>query len=171
MVSPGDARIRGLLDAEQAAVTALSHLAKAAAPPEVRACLEELRYAAAWFCAGLERRIPHPTTRQASPPGAVRHVVTDQVIAAPAMVDFLRLVNRSQRSVLARIDGLLVESLDPELRAFLEEARVILARIVTGCDGAISVPDRDRELRGGPRLNDPEEAQHGHAGNGSSDRR
>ena len=143
-------QLRVLLDAGHVAVTVLSRLADVPTPPEAGTCLHELHYATTWFCAGLEKHISRAERRRSSDSGATAQVVSDRMMAAPAVVDRLRLVNRSQRWVLARVDGLLAAGLEPELRAFLEEARVILARSVHCCDDAISVLDRDRELRREP---------------------
>jgi hypothetical protein len=60
---------------------------------------------------------------------------------------------------LLRIDALLREGPDSDLRAFLQGAHVIIGRTVSGCDDTIADLDREREVRrpagefspGGPR--------------------
>jgi hypothetical protein len=142
-------RLRRLIAVERAITTALSHLSAAAVGPEARGCIDASRYAAAWVCAGLERLVP-PRAKRLPPGGAagVRRLVA-RVQAGPTPVDRLRLVNRSQREAVRQIDGLLAETLEPELRAFLEGARAVLARSVGGCDEIIAMLDRGRELQRG----------------------
>lgn len=140
-------RLRRLLEAERTALSTLCRLVDSNMVPEARLCLEELRYAATWLCEGLERHVPGSARRRPPAAGPGGQPSIDPVMAAPTDVDCLRLVNRAQRKVLTRIDGLLAEALAPELRSFLEETRMILTRGVAGCDGAIAVLDLNRELQ------------------------
>jgi hypothetical protein len=142
-------RLRRLIGVERAISTALSHVSAAAAGPEARACINASRYAAAWVCAGLERRIPLRAKRLRSGGDARAALLVARIQAGPTPVDQLRIVNRSQREAVGQIDGFLAESLEPELRTFLEEARVVLARSIGGCDEVIAVLDRGREIRHG----------------------
>jgi hypothetical protein len=147
--SPRRFPLRRLLSAERALAAALSHLSERLAVPEARACIQELHYAAAWVCAGLERRVPRAARRELSPEDTGARRLIDHITAGAAAVDQLRLVNRSQRAVVGHIESALTETLEPELRAFLEDARVILARSVRGCDDTIALLDRAREVRPG----------------------
>jgi hypothetical protein len=135
-----------LLQAEQAAAFALRRLANDTAPPYVRGCLDELHNATLWVCEGLTKLMP-PATRRPSPGAEVFADLTDQMMQGPAVVDRLRILNRHQRRVLLRIDALLREGLDSDLRAFLQGAYVVVGRNVSGCDDVIAELDREREVR------------------------
>lgn len=148
MTSAGS-RLRMLLEAERAAARALRRLADDAAAAQIRTCLEELHAATLWVCDGLTKRVP-PATRRRSTAADLFADLTDQVMRVPAVVDRLRLLNRHQRRVLGRIDGLLHEGLDGDLRAFLQGAQVIVGRTVAGCDETIAELDREREVRREP---------------------
>jgi hypothetical protein len=105
-----------------------------------------LHAAATWLCEGLTKRVPGATTRRSvHAPGL--SCLTDQLKRAPTDADRLRLLNRHQRSVLARVDRMLLEPVDIDLRAFLQEAHVRLSRSVGRCDDAIAELDREREVR------------------------
>jgi hypothetical protein len=135
-----------LLEAERVAADALRRLADDAASAKVRACLEELHAATLWVWEGLAKRMPRAARRRSTAADAFADLI-DQVMRAPSLVDRLRLLNRHQRRVLLRIDGLLHEGLDGDLRAFLQGAHAIVGRTVSGCDDTIAELDREREVR------------------------
>jgi hypothetical protein len=138
-------RLRTLLDAEQAAASAAAHLAGRATTPGVRGCLEELHDLATGLCDGLAKRISRATTPRAAPT-PVLGGLTGQLLSAATDTDRLRLLNRHQRAVLARVDRLLLEGVDVDLRVFLQEAHIVLARSVARCDDAVAELDRQREV-------------------------
>lgn len=138
-------RLRALLDAEQAAASAMSQMADSATAAGVRVCLRGLHDTATWLSDGLAKRIARATKRRSTSTHTVAGL-TDQLMIAPADADRLRLLNRHQRSVLARVDRLLLERIDVDLRTFLQEAHGVLARSVAQCDEAIAGLDREREV-------------------------
>jgi hypothetical protein len=71
-------------------------------------------------------------------------------MAAPTGVDRIRLLTQTQRSVLVRVEAILAGGLAPDLRAFLEQARAVLAQSVHCCEEAIATLDRKREIPLGP---------------------
>jgi hypothetical protein len=147
--------LRALLDAEQAAASVAAHLADRATTPGVRVCLEELHDLATGLCDGLAKRISRATTRRSAPTPIVAGL-TGQLLSAATDADRLRLLNRHQRSVLARVDRLLLEGVDADLRVFLQEAHVVLAQSVARCDDAVAELDRQREVRREPEASAPE---------------
>jgi hypothetical protein len=147
-MSPVRADLSALLEIEQEAMAALNGLAGVGAAPEARACLDELHFAMRWFCSGLARHVRRPVKR--APPRfepGVAAPIGDRLIAAPTGVDRIRLLTHTQRSVLVRVETVLAGSLAPELRAFLEQARAVLAQNVHCCEDAIASLDREREVR------------------------
>src|SRR5262245_56215313 len=145
-MSPVGSDLTVLLDAEREATTALESLAGVVTAPEAQACLDELHYAMRWFCASLERYVRRSATRASSAPG-VMTLTTERLMAAPTGVDRLRLLARTQRSLLARVESMLALSLAPDLRAFLEQARAVFAQSVHCCEDTIASLDREREVR------------------------
>jgi hypothetical protein len=144
-VISASSRLRLVLEAEQAAARTVRQLADGTAAPRVRACLEELHTATLWVWEGLAKRMPRAARRRSTAADAFADLI-DQVMRAPSLVDRLRLLNRHQRRVLRRIEDLLHEDLDGDLRVFLEGAHVIVGRTVAGCDDTIAELDREREV-------------------------
>lgn len=153
-MSSAKPRLRALLDAERAAASALSHLTDSATAPGVRVCLVGLHDTATWLCDGLAKRILRATKRRSTSTSALAGL-TDQLMSAPTDADRLRLLNRHQRWALARVDRLLLERVDVDLRAFLQEAHVVLSRSVARCDNTIAGLDREREVRREPDVSTP----------------
>lgn len=145
-MSPIAADLRALLETEQEAALALESAAGVISAPEAQACLDELHFTVRWLCAGLGRHVRRPVKRVAPDPGAAA-VLTERLLAAPTGVDRIRLITRTQRSVLARVESVLAGSLGPDLRAFLEQARAVLAQSIHCCEHAIASLDRQREVR------------------------
>jgi hypothetical protein len=150
-VSPVRADLSALLETEREATAALNGLAGVVTAPEAQACLDELRFTMRWFCSGLAKHVKGPVRRVATPPG-VAAPMSDRLVAAPTGVDRIRLLTRTQRSVLTRVESVLAGSLAPDLRAFLEQARAVLAQSVHCCEEAIASLDRQREVRLDPDL-------------------
>ena len=145
-MSPIAADLRALLETEQEAAFALGSGVGAISAPEAQACLDALHFTVRWFCAGLGRHVRRPAKRLASDPGTII-LLREQLLAAPTGVDRIRLITRTQRSVLARVESVLAGSLGPDLRTFLEQARAVLAQSIHCCEDAIVSLDRQREVR------------------------
>ena len=145
-MSPVGSDLTALLEAEREATIALESVAGVGAAPETQACLDELHYTMRWFCSGLEKYVRRSTTRGLPGPSIATPTI-ERLRAAPTGVDRLRLLTRTQRAVLARIEGMLAQSLAPDLRAFLEQARAVFGRSVHCCEDAIASLDRAREVR------------------------
>lgn len=143
---PSRARRQLLLDAERAAVATLSRLAAVAAAREASTCFQELPCAPTTFHAALKRHVQPAATRRSRDGHVLAQAATARVWAASATLDHFQAINRLKRSVPVHIDGLLAESLDPEVRALLGEARVTVNESVSRCDEAIVVLHRRREL-------------------------
>jgi hypothetical protein len=144
-MSPIAADLRTLLETEQETALALEGAAGVISAPEAQACLDELHFTLRWFCAGLGRHVRRPVHRTASDPG-VTAILREQLRAAPTGVDRIRLITRTQRSVLARVESMLAGSLGPDLRTLLEQARAVLAQSIHCCEEAIASLDRQREV-------------------------
>jgi hypothetical protein len=69
------------------------------------------------------------------------------VLALPALPDSVRLLNRGQRWVVERVDGLLARDLDEDTRAFLAEMRAVHLRNVRRCEELLLELDRQREVQ------------------------
>jgi hypothetical protein len=148
-VSPPRFDLSALLEAEREVSLALRSLGVAITAPEAQACLDELHFATRWFCSGLAAHVRHHAPR-AAPAPPLGGLLSERVGAAPTGVDRIRLLARTQRTVLVRVESVLAGSLAPELRAFLEQARAVLAQSVACCETAIAALDRQREVRPGP---------------------
>jgi hypothetical protein len=148
-MSPTRTDLSGLLETEQEAASALRAVNGLGGAPEAQACLDQLQFTLRWFCAGLARYVSRPAKR-ATPGVAVS--LSDRLNAAPTGVDRIRLLTSTQRTVPARVESVLAGSLAPELRGFLEQARVVLAQSVHCCEQAIASLDRRREVRPDPDL-------------------
>jgi len=147
-MSPVRADLGALLETEQEATAAVSHLVDVGTAPEAHACLDELRFTMRWFCSGLAKHVRGPGKRVLpKPEPGFTPSIGDRLIAAPTGVDRIRLLTQTQRSVLARVEAMLAGRLVPELRAFLEQARAMLAQSVLCCENAIASLDREREVR------------------------
>jgi hypothetical protein len=145
-MSPVGAHLTALLEIEREATAALSGLTGVKSAPEAQACLDELRFTIRWFCSGLAKHVRRRTRRD---PG-VRAPVSERLMAAPTGVDRIRLLTQTQRCVLIRVEAILAGGLAPDLRAFLEQARAVLAQSVHCCEEAIATLDRKREIPLGP---------------------
>jgi len=149
-MSPVQADLRSLLEAEREVTVALEGVAGVVTAPEARACLDELHFAMRWFCAGLGKHVT-PTARHSvrriTPDLGAALLMRERVLAAPTAVDRIRLLTHTQRSVLARVESVLAGSLPPDLRTFLEQARAVLVQSIHCCEGAIASLDRQREVR------------------------
>jgi hypothetical protein len=145
-MSPIAADLRALLETEREAACALESTAGLISAPEAQACLDELHFTVRWFCAGLGKHVRRPGKRLAPEPDATV-LLRERLLAAPTGVDRIRLITRTQRSVLARVERVLAGSLGPDLRTFLEQARAVLARSIHCCEDAIASLDRQREVR------------------------
>jgi hypothetical protein len=147
-MSPIASDLSALLETQREATVALAGLAGVVTAPEAQECLNELRYTMKWFCSGLEKYVRRPANRDPSANG-LAPLTSDRLAAAPTGVDRIRLLTRTQRSVLARLEGVLAGSLAPDLRAFLEQARAVFIQSVHCCEAAIASLDRQREVRPG----------------------
>ena len=122
-------QLNELLAAERAGVDTLSRLGEDASPA-TRPLFDEIRDDEAWSCAGLVeclKRLGHQPTR-------AKGNFAEKVLALPTLPERLRLLNRGQRWVMERIDGLLPKELHDDTRAFLREMRDVHIRNVARCD-------------------------------------
>jgi hypothetical protein len=124
----------------------LTHLVDESAPPEVCACVGELRYAATWFAGELGKRSARARERTGESTVEGLSLSAGRIATVPTAADRLRLINRGQRSLVAQIDTLLAEDLDPDLRGLLQEGRGVHLRGVQRCDDVIAMLDRGREI-------------------------
>ena len=123
-------QLNELLAAERAGVDTLSRLGEHPPTPEMRTLFNEIRDDEAWSCAGLVaclKRLGHEPTR-------AKGNFAEKVLALPTLPERLRLLNRGQRWVMERIDGLLPKELHDDSRAFLTEMRDVHVRNVARCD-------------------------------------
>lgn len=144
-MSPIGADLRGLLETEQETANALEGVAGVISAPEAQACLDELHFTLRWFCAGLAMHVRRGRPGSRAP--GVTADLRERLLAAPTGVDRIRLITRTQRSTLARVERVLARSLAPDLRTFLEQARAVLAQSIHCCEDAIASLDRQREVR------------------------
>jgi hypothetical protein len=135
-----------LVEAQRAMQGALSSLMDQGTPPDVRACVEELCYAASWFRDGLERQLPRGRDRDPGETVGPLGISAQRIAELPTFVDRLRLIGQAQRWMVAQIAVLLAEDLQPELRDLLQEASAIYLRGGRRCDEVIAMLDREREL-------------------------
>ena len=122
-------QLNELLAAERAGVDTLSRLGEHASA-DTRPLFDEIRDDEAWSCAGLVeclKRLGHQPTR-------AKGNFAEKVLALPTLPERLRLLNRGQRWVMERIDGLLPKELHDDTRAFLTEMRDVHVRNVARCD-------------------------------------
>ena len=122
-------QLNELLAAERAGVDTLSRLGEHASAA-TRPLFDEIRDDEAWSCAGLVeclKRLGHQPTR-------AKGNFAEKVLALPTLPERLRLLNRGQRWVMERIDGLLPKELHDDTRAFLTEMRDVHIRNVARCD-------------------------------------
>jgi hypothetical protein len=134
--------IRLLVDSQHATQAALALLLDQGTPPEVEACVSELRYAATWFCGALERHLPRVRDREKT---GDRLGLSEQLTKLPTLVDRLRVIARAQRWMLAQMAVLLADDLEPGLRQLLQEASAICLRSGRRCDEVIATLDHGRE--------------------------
>ncbi|MFQ5946140.1 MAG: DUF6306 domain-containing protein [Anaerolineae bacterium] len=123
-------RLNELLEAERAGVEALARLIGGATTPEVRELFEQIRDDEAWSCVGLASAIKRLGGSMSEKKGDF----ADKVMAEPSLPDRLRLLNRGQRWVVKRLDGLLERDLDEENRTFLHQMRGVHTRNIERCD-------------------------------------
>jgi nitronate monooxygenase len=135
-------QLNRLLAAERAGVEVLSRLVEQAPTSEMRALLREIRDDEARACAGLVGCLARLGRR----PTRAKGGFAAKVLALPALPDRVRLLNRGQRWVVERIDGLLPWGLDEETRVFLAEMRAGHLRNVRRCDELLVELDRQREV-------------------------
>lgn len=136
-------QLNRLLAAERAGVEALSRLVEQAPTPEMRTLFSQIRDDEAWVCAGLVGCLARLGRR----PTLAKGDFAVKVLALPALPDRVRLLNRGQRWVVERIDGLLPRDLDEDTRAFLAEMRAVHLRNVRRCDELLVELDRQREVQ------------------------
>jgi hypothetical protein len=134
------------MEAQHAMQGALSSLLDQGTPPDVRACVDELRYAVTWLCGGLERHLSRGRGRDPGETVGPLGLSAARVAELPTFVDRLRLIGRAQRWMVAQIAVLLAEDLEPGLRDLLQEASAIYLRGGRRCDEVIAMLDRAREL-------------------------
>lgn len=131
-------QLNELLAAERAGVDTLSRLGEHPPTPEMRTLFDEIRDDEAWSCAGLVaclKRLGHEPTR-------AKGNFAEKVLALPTLPERLRLLNRGQRWVMERIDGLLPKELHDDSRAFLTEMRDVHVRNIARCDELLVTLDR-----------------------------
>lgn len=146
-------RLNELLEAERAGVETMSRLINGATTPEMRKLFEEVRDDEAWSCAGLARAI----TRLGGALSEKKGDFATKVMAAAALPDRLKLLNRGQGWVEKRLGALLEKELDEESRPFLHEMRIVHLRNIERCDALIAesgvvldvraMPPRERHPR------------------------
>jgi len=144
-MSPVRNDLTTLFETEQEAAIALKALEGVVGAPEAQACLDELHFTLRWFCSGLALYVRRPARRATLDQG-VAIPLAEQLSAAPTGVDRIRLVTRTQRAVLARVESVLAGSLAPDLRVFLEQSRAVLTQNIHCCEQAIASLDRQREV-------------------------
>jgi Domain of unknown function (DUF6306) len=136
-------QLNRLLAAERAGVEALSRLVERALTSEMRTCFSQIRDDEAWACAGLVGCLARLGRR----PTRTKGDFAAKVLALPALPDSVRLLNRGQRWVVERVDGLLARDLDEDTRAFLAEMRAVHLRNVRRCEELLLELDRQREVQ------------------------
>lgn len=146
-------QLNRLLAAERAGVEALSRLVEQAPTSEMRALFSQIRDDEAWACAGLIGCLARLGRR----PTRAKGGFAVKVLALPALPDRVRLLNRGQRWVVERIDGLLPWDLDEETRAFLAEMRAGHLLNVRRCDQLLVELDRQREVQVDRRFDESRE--------------
>jgi nitronate monooxygenase len=136
-------QLKRLLAAERAGVEALSRLVEQALTSEMRTFFSQIRDDEAWACAGLVGCLARLGRR----PTRTKGDFAVKMLALPAVSDRVRLLNRGQRWVVERIDGLLARDLDEDTRTFLAEMRAVHLRNVGRCDELLVELDRQREVQ------------------------
>jgi nitronate monooxygenase len=135
-------QLNRLLTLERAGVEALSRLVEQALTSELRTRFSQIRDDEAWACAGLVGCLARLGRR----PTRAKGDFAARVLALPALPDSVRLLNRGQRWVVERVDGILTRDLDEDTRAFLAELRAVHLRNVRRCDELLVKLDRQREV-------------------------
>ena len=136
------AGLNELLRAERAGVETLAHFIQAAPDARMRLLFEQIRDDEAWSCAGLAESIK----RLGGARTEERGDFAEKVLAVASLTDRLRLLNRGQRWVVRRVEGVLARALDESTQRFLAEMAIVHARNIERCDALIARLDGQRDV-------------------------